>query len=110
MCKWLRCKIGYHYFRVLESRNGWVILMCKNPELSTDRVSENKVMGGLIVKGGKLMDFSALRAEVEKLLPGKELTDPKSKIMFRPQPKQNELLRACGVLDWFEGTGRYNLR
>lgn len=51
------------------------------------------------------MDFSALRAEVEKLLPGKELTDPKSKIMFRPQPKQNELLRACGVLDWFEGTG-----
>ena len=60
---------------------------------------------GLTSKDGLLIDFNALRAEVEKLLPGKELENPKDVIRFRPQPKQSDLLRACGVLDWFEGTG-----
>lgn len=35
-----------------------------------------------------------------------EIVDnPKEKIAYRPQPKQEELLEAMGILDWFNGEG-----
>ena len=62
-------------------------------------------MSDLRVIDGELIDTVAYRELVEGLRPPK-VSAPLDAIRFRPQPKQRELLKACGVLEWFESNGR----
>ena len=60
----------------------------------------------LRVHNGKLINPGLLRKElIDVLMPSDEKSDPALLRKFVPQPRQREVFRVAGLLDWFEGTG-----